>query len=77
MGGSFMAKAIKLSDELVADATAHAKIHYRTPPRQIKYWARIGKIAEENPDLPLGFVKDILIAVEESDVGDVSQYQFG
>jgi ParD-like antitoxin of type II ParDE toxin-antitoxin system len=72
-----MSKAIKLSDQLVVDATAHGKANHRTPPRQIEYWARIGKIAEENPDLPLGFVKDILTAVEENTVGDVSEYQFG
>jgi len=72
-----MAKAIKLSDELVNDATAHGKAHHRTPPRQIEYWARIGKIAEENPDLPLGFVKDMLVAIEEVELGDVSEYKYG
>ncbi len=60
-----MAKVIKLSDDLVNDATVHAKAQHRTPPRQIEYWARIGKIAEENPDLPLGFVKDVLVGLEE------------
>lgn len=72
-----MAKAIKLSDELVNDATAHGKAHHRTPPRQIEYWARIGKIAEENPDLPLGFVKDMLVAIEEVELDDVSEYKYG
>jgi hypothetical protein len=72
-----VAKAIKLSDELVNDATAHAKAQHRTPPRQIEYWARIGKIAEENPDLPLGFVKDILVGMEEAEAGDVTEYKFG
>lgn len=43
---------------------------------QIEYWANIGKIAEENPDLPLGFVKDILIGMEEADSGDVTEYRF-
>ena len=72
-----MAKAIKLSDDLVNDATAHAKAQHRTPPRQIEHWARIGKIAEENPDLPLGFVKDVLVGLEEVEAGDVSDYAFG
>jgi len=72
-----MAKAIKLSDDLVNDATLHAKAQHRTPPRQIEYWARIGKIAEENPDLPLGFVKDVLVGLEEVEAGDVSEYVFG
>jgi hypothetical protein len=72
-----VAKAIKLSDELVNDATVHAKAQHRTPPRQIEYWARIGKIAEENPDLPLGFVKDILVGMEEAEAGDVTEYKPG
>ena len=72
-----MSKAIKLSDQLVADATKHAKVFHRSPPKQIEYWATIGKIAEENPDLPLRFVKDILIGLEEADVSDLTEYQFG
>ena len=72
-----MAKAIKLSDNLVSDATVHGKAAHRTPPKQIEYWARIGKVAEENPDLQLSFVLDILTGLSESDAGDVSEYQFG
>ena len=72
-----MPKAIKLSDKLVADATKHAKAFHRSPPKQIEYWATIGKIAEENPDLPLRFVKDILIGLEEANSGENSEYQFG
>ncbi len=72
-----MAKSIKLSEELVAVATAYAKIQHRTPPKQIEYWARIGKIAEENPDLTMGFVNDILVGMMEAEQGEVSEYQFG
>ena len=72
-----MAKAIKLSDELVVDAATHGKAQHRSAPRQIEYWARIGKIADENPDLTLGFVKDILTGLEEAETGDVTEYQFG
>jgi len=72
-----MAKAVKLSDELVVDATTHGKAQHRSTPRQIEYWARIGKIADENPDLTLGFVKDILTGLEEAETGDVTEYHFG
>ncbi len=71
-----MAKVVKLSDNLVSDAAAHGKVAHRTPPKQIEYWAKIGKVAEENPDLPLSFMLDILTSVRESDVNDVSEYQF-
>ncbi|MDQ6965348.1 MAG: hypothetical protein Q9M23_00285 [Mariprofundaceae bacterium] len=72
-----MAIAIKLSDELVDDAKAYAKAQHRTPPKQIEYWARIGKLAEENPDLPLSFVRDALVGLEEIKAGQTSEYTFG
>jgi len=72
-----MAMAIKLSDDLVSDARTHGKAQHRSPPGQIEYWARLGKLADENPDLPLGFVKDILTGLQEVEVGDTSGYQFG
>jgi len=72
-----MPRSIKLSDELITAATATGKALHRSPPRQIEYWARIGKIAEENPDLPLGLVRDILVSQEEAAVGDVTEYDFG
>ncbi len=72
-----MARAIKLSDKLVTDATTHGNAQHRSAPRQIEYWARIGKLADENPDLSLGFIKDILTGIQEDEAGDVSEYQFG
>lgn len=72
-----MSKAIKLSSELIDDAIINAKAQHRSVPKQIEYWARLGKIADENPDLPLGFIKGILIGIQEMDAGDVSEYKFG
>lgn len=69
-----MAKAIKLSDELVDDAQRYASVNHRSVPKQIEHWATIGKIAEENPDLPLGFVRDTLVSLEEMKSGNVSEY---
>jgi len=39
-------------------------------PKQIEYWSRIGKIAEENPDLPFFMILEILIADQEAVVGE-------
>ena len=39
-------------------------------PMQIEYWSRIGKIAEENPDLPFFMILYILIADQEAIVGE-------
>lgn len=46
-------------------------------PKQIEHWARIGKAAEDNPDLPVGMIMDILIAQEEDKAGLGSEYPFG
>jgi len=72
-----MAKAIKLSDELVTDAAIHGNAQHRSAPRQIEYWARIGKLADENPDLPLGFIKDTLTGIQKVEADNVSDYKFG
>lgn len=71
-----MSTAVKLSSELVSDASINGKEQHRSTPKQIEYWARIGKIADENPDLPLGFIKGILVGIEEVKAGDVSDYKF-
>jgi len=72
-----MPQAIKLSDQLIEDAKINGKAQQRSAPKQIEYWARMGKIADENPDLPLSFIKGTLTGIEEIKAGEVSEYQFG
>ncbi|MEY4884335.1 MAG: hypothetical protein RIS34_2189 [Pseudomonadota bacterium] len=72
-----MAVALKLSDELVEDAKSHAAAEHRSVPKQIEYWARMGKAVLENPELPLQFIKDTMLAIEEAKAGQVSEYKFG
>ena len=64
-----MASTIKLSDRLLKDARLSGHATSRTPPRQIEYWARLGQIAEENPDLSFRFVHDILVSIKDVDTG--------
>ena len=61
-----MAISIKLSDELVDQARRYGHVFQRSTPKQIEYWSRIGQIAEENPDLPYAFIKEILLADQEA-----------
>ncbi|MBF0369441.1 MAG: hypothetical protein HQL52_08305 [Magnetococcales bacterium] len=65
---------VKISDELVAEAKRFGRVYHRSLPKQIEYWSRIGKIAEENPDLPFTLIKDILLAREEE---EHEVYEFG
>ncbi len=72
-----MATAIRISEELVSEAKKYSKIDHRSITGQVEHWARIGKCAEENPDLPYSFIKELLIGIEELDRGEKSEYEFG
>lgn len=72
-----MPKAIKVSDSLADAAALFAKVEHRSLAGQIEYWAKLGKIAEENPDLPISFIKDILLGREELRSGQRGPYVFG
>ena len=43
---------------------------------QIEHWAKIGRIAEENPDLTYDLIRSILIAQQEAQVGNLEPYDF-
>ena len=67
---------IKLSNELVLEARRHAHVFSRSVPKQIEYWSRIGKIVEENPELPYNFIKSILLSKKEMQDQKTLLYQF-
>lgn len=64
---------VKLPEVLVDQAKRYGRVQHRSVPKQIEYWSQIGKIAEENPDLPFFMIRDILLADQEDVVGD---YEF-
>lgn len=69
--------AIKLPEELINEARRYGEVYSRSVPKQIEYWSRIGRLAEENPDLPYSFLKEILLGMNEADQGGLAPYQFG
>jgi hypothetical protein len=75
-GTTIMPTAVKISDELIAQARIKSKIFKRSIAGQIEYWAQIGKIVEENPDLPLPFIQDILLGKEQIRAGLGTPYVF-
>jgi ParD-like antitoxin of type II bacterial toxin-antitoxin system len=72
-----MSHPVQLSDQLFDDARRYASVSHRSVPKQIEYWARIGKMADDNPDLPYSFIKEILLSKQEADDGNLMEYQFG
>jgi hypothetical protein len=65
-----MSVNVKLPEQLVNLAKQHALIQHRSVPKQIEYWSKIGKIAEENPDLPFAMIREILVADQEEAVAE-------
>ena len=63
---------LKLSRNLVRQAQAAAIREHRTTDQQIEYWARIGRIALQNPDMPMGLILETLHALAEVDAGAVN-----
>ena len=72
-----MPQSVKLSDELIKQARQYGEVYHRSTAKQIEYWSTIGKISEENPDLPYTIIKDILVAQIEVMNGDVTPYEYG
>ena len=69
--------SIRLDKELIDKATIMARALDRTLPKQIEHWAKIGKIMEDNPDLPYELVKQAIIAEAEREMGKLENYDFG
>ncbi len=72
-----MATAVRINDDLVKEARIFSKIDKRSLTGQIEHWARIGKCAEENPDLTYDLIKEILIGIYELESGEATEYKFG
>ena len=72
-----VAVALKLSDSLVEDAKVVGAAEHRSVPKQIEYWARIGKAVLENPELPLQVIQDTMLSLEEAKAGQLAPYSFG
>ena len=56
---------------------ARANANSRSLSGQLKHYARLGMIAEDNPDLPLAMIVGILEAREELKAGLGQPYEWG
>ena len=58
---------VRIDDTLYDQARAQAQAERRTIAGQIEFWAMVGRTALDNPDLPIDFVRDLLIARAEGE----------
>jgi len=57
-----MSMPVRINDDLYEQAKSVSKGECRTIAGQLEFWAKIGKAALDNPDLPIEFVRELMIA---------------
>lgn len=67
---------VKLSQDIISEAKIMSKALNRSLAGQIEHWAKIGRLAEENPDLTYEFIKNILIGQQEALADKLELYEF-
>ena len=72
-----MTHAVRVSEDLFVKAQVRAQAVHRSIAGPIEYWSQLGRIAEDNQDLPFSMIHDILVGLQEMKNGHVSLYQFG
>jgi len=72
-----MSIAVNLDDDLVKVARCYSKALTRSVSKQIEHWAKIGRIAEENPDLSYYAIKNILLGLSDEAAGYLEEYKPG
>lgn len=60
-----MGMSVRIDDELYEQAKSASKGECRTIAGQLEFWAKVGKAALDNPDLPVDFVRDLMVARAE------------
>lgn len=58
--------SMRIDASLIHAARAAAKAEFRTVQGQVEFWAKVGRAALDNPDLPASFIAESLISLAES-----------
>jgi hypothetical protein len=64
-GGKMGTVSVRMDDDLVGAARVAAKAEFRTVQGQIEFWAKVGRAALDNPDLPASFIAESLMSMAE------------
>ncbi len=57
--------SVRIDERLVSAARAAAKAEFRTMQGQVEFWAKVGRAALDNPDLPASFIAESLMTMAE------------
>jgi hypothetical protein len=57
--------SIRIDQSLYDQAKSEAAAEHRSIAGQVEYWAKVGRAALDNPDLPVSFVAESLASLAE------------
>ena len=57
--------SIRIDQELYEQAKQDALAEHRSIAGQVEFWARVGRAALDNPDLPVSFIAESLVSLAE------------
>jgi hypothetical protein len=58
--------SIRINQDLYEQARQDAAAEHRSIAGQIEFWARVGRAALDNPDLPVSFIAESLASLAEA-----------
>ena len=58
--------SIRINQVLYEQAKLDAAAEHRTIAGQVEFWARVGRTALDNPDLPVSFIAESLASLAEA-----------
>ncbi len=57
--------SVRIDEDLVDAARFAAKAEFRSVQGQVEFWAKVGRAALDNPDLPASFIAESLMSLNE------------
>jgi hypothetical protein len=60
-----MNMTISIDQQLYEQAQHKAETEHRSVAEQIEFWAKIGRAALDNPDLPVSFIAESLLSLND------------
>lgn len=67
---------VRVDNDFMEDVKIAATFNHRPVGYQVQYWARLGQIMEDNPDLHFEAIKNILQGMSELNEGKGKPFVF-
>ncbi|UVW84098.1 TA system antitoxin ParD family protein [Wolbachia endosymbiont of Aedes albopictus] len=66
---------VNLDGEFEKIVQSHSMLQNRSVPQQVKHWAKVGQIVENNPELSYNIIKEILSGIKDAKLGNIEEYK--